>query len=378
MRKTAVAVTLVSALLVSALAGAILVNLGTADPFMPEPLSKITINSDGSVTPETDYISRGENVYTLTSDIIDEYFIEILCSNIVFDGAGHTINVTRNYASPLDLNEVTNVTIRNIEVCSLYISIDLSSCSHCLVIGVKTRENVRIIGTFNTLTESNAMVSTWEGSNNLIIKNNITGINIGSNFNTFFQNNILFDPAPVYYSNWIEHANFWDNGSVGNYWRDYSTKYPNASELGNSGIGNTPYVIDADNIDNYPLMYPWGAPEIVLLGMQNATYSGSYLLNFTVSKPPVWIGYSLDGQDNITVTGNTTISGLTNGLHNMTVYAEDTVGNEGASEITYFSVEVPEPFPTTIVVASVIIVAVVGIGLLAYFKRHNKESGDKK
>jgi hypothetical protein len=369
MKRKALVLTIISALLVSALAGAILVNLGTADPFMPEHLSKITINSDGSVTPETDYISRGENVYTLTSDIIDEYFIEILCSNIVFDGAGHTINVTRNYASPLDLNEVTNVTIRNIEVCSLYISIDLSSCSHCLITGVKTRENVRIIGTFNTLTESNAMVSMWQGSNNLIIKNNITGINIGSNFNTFSQNNILFDPEPVYYSNWIEHANFWDNGSVGNYWRDYSTKYPNALEISNSGICNTPYVIDTDNVDNYPLMYPWGTPEIVLLGMQNATYSGNYLLNFTVSKPAVWIGYSLDGQDIITIAGNSTIGELTNGLHNVTVYAEDTFGNEGASETIIFNIDVPEPFPTTLVVASVITVVIVGIGVLFYFKK---------
>ncbi len=45
----------------------------------------------------------------------------------------------------------------------------------------------------------------------------------------------------------------WDNGQVGNYWSDYFTKYPNATELDSSGIGNTPYVIDSNNIDNYPL-----------------------------------------------------------------------------------------------------------------------------
>jgi len=260
MSKTAVAVTLVSALLVSALAGAILVKLAKADPFVPVYLPKITINSDGSVTPETGYISRSGNVYTLTSDIIEEYSIDVLCSNIVFDGAGHTINVTKNYDACLELIEVTNVTVKNVEVFSRYISIDLASCSHCLVTGVKTGENVRLIGTFNTLSESNAMVSMWEGSNNLIKRNNITGIFIGSSYNTFSQNNILFEYIPDVHSSWREHANFWDNGSVGNYWSDYLTKYPNVLEIGISGIGDTPYVIDANNVDGFPLMTPFEAP----------------------------------------------------------------------------------------------------------------------
>ncbi len=46
----------------------------------------------------------------------------------------------------------------------------------------------------------------------------------------------------------------WDNGKVGNYWSDYNSKYPNAVEIDASGIGNTPYVIDQNNIDRYPLM----------------------------------------------------------------------------------------------------------------------------
>jgi hypothetical protein len=52
--------------------------------------------------------------------------------------------------------------------------------------------------------------------------------------------------------------NVWDNGypSGGNYWRDYQTRYPNATEIDSSGIWNTPYVIDANNTDRYPLMAP--------------------------------------------------------------------------------------------------------------------------
>ena len=35
---------------------------------------------------------------------------------------------------------------------------------------------------------------------------------------------------------------------------------PYQNETGSDGIGDTPYVINADNIDNYPLVEPW-SPE---------------------------------------------------------------------------------------------------------------------
>jgi hypothetical protein len=75
----------------------------------------------------------------------------------------------------------------------------------------------------------------------------------------------------------------------------------------------------------------------------------------------------------VTINGNTTLTDLPNGDHNVTIYATDEFGNIGASETVYFSVEVPEPFPTLQVVAvSVAIVAVVAIGLLIYFKKRRR------
>jgi len=48
----------------------------------------------------------------------------------------------------------------------------------------------------------------------------------------------------------------WDNGKIGNYWSDYQSKYPNATEVNASGVGNIPYLIDENNIDHYPLLLP--------------------------------------------------------------------------------------------------------------------------
>jgi hypothetical protein len=91
-----------------------------------------------------------------------------------------------------------------------------------------------------------------------------------------------------------------------------------------------------------------------------------------VNKPVLWMGYSLDSQDNVTVTGNTTLAGLTSGLHNVTVYAKDEFENTGASETINFTIaEEPEPFPIApVAVASGASIAVIGVGLLVYLKKH--------
>jgi LPXTG-motif cell wall-anchored protein len=54
----------------------------------------------------------------------------------------------------------------------------------------------------------------------------------------------------------------------------------------------------------------------------------------------------------------------------VTVYAKDSFENTGASETIWFSVA--DPFPTTLVaVVSGASVAIIGIGLLVYFKKRN-------
>jgi nitrous oxidase accessory protein NosD len=57
--------------------------------------------------------------------------------------------------------------------------------------------------------------------------------------------------------------NTWDDGypSGGNYWSNYTgiDEYsgPSQNETGSDGIGDTPYVIDENNTDRYPLMAPF-------------------------------------------------------------------------------------------------------------------------
>ena len=99
-------------------------------------------------------------------------------------------------------------------------------------------------------------------------------------------------------------------------------------------------------------------------------------LTYTVSEPASWIGYSLDGQANVTITENTTLTGLFDGSHSLTVYAKDTDGNTGASETIYFSIMIiigdpqePEPFPTTLAVAATAIIAIAAVAGYLFLKR---------
>ena len=113
-------------------------------------------------------------------------------------------------------------------------------------------------------------------------------------------------------------------------------------------------------------------PNVLVASPENITYeSFDVPLNFTVNEAVSLITHSLDGQDNVTVDGNTILTGLSPGTYNVTVYAQDLVGNVGASETIHFNIaEEPEPFPTTLVAAASVATAVmVGVGLLVYFNK---------
>jgi N-acetylneuraminic acid mutarotase len=140
------------------------------------------------------------------------------------------------------------------------------------------------------------------------------------------------------------------------------------------GPSITPYAV---NEQYTPFGYGTVPPEVSVVSPENKTYAASNVsLVFTVNKPVVWLGFSLDGKEVVTVTGNTTLSGLSSGLHNITVYANDTFGNAGASEAITFTVATePKPSQATLIAAaSGASVAVVGIGLFLYSKKRNRRS----
>jgi len=142
--------------------------------------------------------------------------------------------------------------------------------------------------------------------------------------------------------------------------------YP--SYLKDGVVIQRPRTLSGMNEQYIPIGYS-PLPQVEIVSPVRQTYNESSVsLVFTLNKQVNWTGYSLDGQGNATLAGNTTISGLSNGLHNITVYAKDEFGNVGASETVSFTVEVPFPiaFVAAVSAASVVIA---GAGLLVYFKK---------
>jgi len=114
--------------------------------------------------------------------------------------------------------------------------------------------------------------------------------------------------------------------------------YPDTATL----FSTSNFYVDSNGDGNATVIgtYELTPPVIDILSPENKTYATSSVpLTFTVNdySPISWMGYSLDNQPNATITGNTTLSDLALGTHDITVYANDTYGNMGSSNKVYFT-----------------------------------------
>jgi hypothetical protein len=120
-----------------------------------------------------------------------------------------------------------------------------------------------------------------------------------------------------------------------------------------------------------PFGYGRVAPVVSVLSLEDmGEYGfGDVVLEFGLNRPVVLLGYSLDGQANVTVSGNVTLSGLSGGWHNVTVFAEDEFGNVGVSKTITFMVA-SAPFSLLPIVAVVgLIGVIVCVGLFWFLRK---------
>ncbi len=109
------------------------------------------------------------------------------------------------------------------------------------------------------------------------------------------SNNLIYDNSFTSNGNLTKifgiSSNSWDNGTVGNYWGDYLTKYPNAVDVDSSSIGNTSYIIDGNNVDHYPLLSQADIiiPVFTLSPTVTATLSPTSTATSTVPEFPALI-----------------------------------------------------------------------------------------
>jgi hypothetical protein len=76
--------------------------------------------------------------------------------------------------------------------------------------------------------------------------------------NTIYHNNFVNNTVQAEVGEASSVVNIWDDGypSGGNYWNNY-----NGTDNDGDGIGDTPYILNENNQDNYPLVNPTIIPE---------------------------------------------------------------------------------------------------------------------
>jgi len=123
----------------------------------------------------------------------------------------------------------------------------------------------------------------------------------------------------------------------------------------------------------------WKPPELLFISPLNQTYTSTELpLTFVVDEPVLSAYYVLDNQSSgnasLPLLGNTTLTGLSHGMHKLTV----TVWTERglASQTTFFTVaqEIQQPLPIVPVLAASIASVVVALGILVYFKKRKRQA----
>jgi hypothetical protein len=151
----------------------------------------------------------------------------------------------------------------------------------------------------------------------------------------------------------------------------------NASETGYYYVFSYPpseYTFHINASSTFSFSVDTIPPVVSALSTQNQNKTTTDIPFVVVVNEPVsQVTYVLDAEENVTVTGNITLTELSNREHNITVYALDTAGNIGSSETMLFTVAVPESFPTVpVAVASGASFAAVAAGALVYVRKRGR------
>jgi parallel beta-helix repeat protein len=103
----------------------------------------------------------------------------------------------------------------------------------------------------NNITGNEFGIYLTRASNSTFVRNNFVNNNYSAYSGVFFNGTYLNPDYPAGYSNAqsASQQNVWNQDGKGNFYSDY-----NGTDMDHNSVGDTPYVIDENNQDNYPLI----------------------------------------------------------------------------------------------------------------------------
>jgi parallel beta-helix repeat protein len=327
---------------------------------------------DGIALISSNYNTIADNLFFNTGIYVIPSYGNVVVDNFVngkplvyLEGiSDFIVNVT---AGQLILIECTRITVENLNLSNTNEGIQVWY-SNNIRIANNIMTNNTCVGIWATSSSSitildNYITNSWFGiyitySEDFLIKRNsitkcISGIDLrlDSNF-TIVENNITNSDFAgivlmassnnrIYHNNFINNAkqvgssygsiNIWDDGypSGGNYWSDYTGvdlySGPFQNETGSDGIGDTPYVINENNTDRYPLMSPYGMGAIS--GKVTDALTGERIASVSVRATPSTYPFPYKGNlrlpPGIIVIPENAITGIEEG--NLTISSETTL-----------------------------------------------------
>lgn len=231
------------------------VPLGLAGIFFNSDYNEITNNI---VSDNADGLHLNNSDYNIVKDNI---FMNNIFGLVLSESHGN--NVSDNYIqNPYGVGIFTGISIlySNENTFSKNIIIDntgngffLYYSNNNIIIGNNISNNRWGIFLEGSITlDGNILL---QGFNNSIIGNviskNVYGITPRASSNLFYHNNLIENENQIGYMP-EECQNVWNSSNKGNYWDDYK-----GSDINSDGLGDTPYIINGYNQDNYPSMNPF-------------------------------------------------------------------------------------------------------------------------
>ena len=258
--------------------------------FLEPAVSQVTLTTifilpDGTVSPANVPIQRDGDVYTFTDNVFDPILVQK--SNVTLNGDGFKLmgpltamdiksqiilglgpnaTITVQYVIGLDFDKtVSGVTVKNLNISNFSIGIYIRTTYNTIIENSFSNNIVGVLlsGSANNVTK-NYIADNRQGLFFGFEQIDHNAGNIPSDItisqNSFIENEVQLTGCVCKVYNFSEARHSWDNGKVGNYWSNY-----NGTDPDHDGIGDTPYIIDVLNQDQYPLMHSPASPPTTLV-----------------------------------------------------------------------------------------------------------------
>ena len=221
-----------------------------------------TYNEFLTINKPLTLLGQGSGVTIINGNGAD-YAISITADNVTIEDLTVTNTGTGPNVNGVQANECNGVIINDTEIAETYTGLTISFVTNSVFsenILVNNTDGVLVVYSndnvfSNNIIQSNSQgISIYYSNSNVFsgntLSNNVEGVFVysPSSMNYFYHNNFE-DLDPVQVTG--ESPNIWSYNGEGNYWANYNFTGRN---LNADGIGDEPYYINSNNVDDYPLM----------------------------------------------------------------------------------------------------------------------------